>query len=1401
MNKPAILLAFANEREEGQRYLRNLPLEMTLLRSALEKAEDRGLCELVILPNTTLDNLIDTFQREKYRNRIAIFHYGGHAGSYELLLEQADGKTQLAHGQGLVPFLAGQKSLQLVFLNGCHSARQAEDLINNGVPAVVGTVGAVDDRIASELASAFYKAMGEGMPLEQAWQEAAYRMKAGEGAGELSGYYQKQITSESNRDMIFDLSKQAEQFPWEIHYRPGAEAIRDWNLPDAANDPYFGLPGIPARYGFPEEPYRFLERYAKKDARIFFGRGSYIRDLYHRIHSPMAAPAILLYGQSGVGKSSLLEAGLFPRLEEGYDIRMFRRQPETGLLGHLAQALEIKEEKPGAAQLLKQWKHLEAQSEKTGLIIMLDQVEEVFTRPAEGQPEELNDFLQTASAIFARPDERPIGKLVLSYRKEYDPEIEKACRIAALPKEKVFLERLDRKGILEIAGGLSSNPQLQNKYRLEIEKELPALIADDLLEDRNSPIAPVLQIILTKLWQQQEGQDKRSFRTDDYQKLKKEGILLDDFFQQQMAQIRAWEEQIQQKVKSSGLALDVLHYHTTPLGTAESRDLETLRTHYQHQSDVLQQLLQQLQSLYLLAGLGPERTALAHDTLAPIVQREIRDSDKPGQRALRILSSKIADYDISPERTYIDEEDLALVEEGAGGMRMWTGKEKELVKKSRERRAKLVAERKRNRQLKVLGVLLITAFAIVASLFWWQSSRQSKVNELVGEARRMERTDATKAFDIIQTALKILPDDRNALQARHDIYSYNEFYSWEALAKPGESLAPNAPINAVDLSPDGQWIVAAVGNQAILWSETGQKILSFDHQGPVNDVHFSPDGRAVLTASDDETVKTWDLEGKAETLFQGHNSRLKRAVFSADGQRVLTGGQNGTVFLWGRNGDKLHSWKPHTDSITTLAFTSDGNHFITGGSDSLLSHWQWNGEKLERLHSFSYPERPLSVDFDPINSHLLVGFRDGAILLWSLDGQLIKEIKAHPKRVNCVAFAEDGNYFFTASNDYQIKLWSTRGDLLKSYKGYGDFVNSLAIDQQGNSFVSGGQDGMVKLWKQESKVSHSLKLENFSVSSLCYAPQGKSIAIGAGRSDVYQGNWKIRTGHDTTFPILDWNPKDNHLDTLGLFETDVTAIAVSPDGQYYMAGGWDGRVSLWPSGGKELRLPEEKDSTVWAVEFMPDGSGMIAAKDGMEWENTMGLIFFWDLKGQPLDTFTFPTYWVNDVALSPQKGEKLLLMACTDGPNGAVYLYNLITEEVKTLELKGRIARSVAFSRDGQYFAFGESGRNAQIYVYDTQTLESLKFEPEARFPTDNRTGGRAVTDIAFSPDGRYVLAGAEGGLVKMFDIELKGQEILSIEDAEGHDVTSLDFSPEGTFMVIGSRNGKARIYPNLSTK
>ena len=352
-------------------------------------------------------------------------------------------------------------------------------------------------------------------------------------------------------------------FPWE--FRPGTELVERWSLPDAAGNPEFGLPHLPER-DLPERPFRHLSWFTAEHAEVFFGRGYQVRELYEQVTDPTGPPILLLYGASGVGKSSLLDAGLVPRLEAGGNaVRYCRRDQQKGLSGSLRDALQLAGEQTA---LDEGWRAEEARLGKP-LVVFLDQVEEVFTRPDPAQPQELDEFLAALGAALGNRDARPRGKLVLGFRKEWLAELDRRLAEAKLPRTKVFLKQLDRRGIIEAIRGPARPGRLQRQYRLAIEDGLPEVIADNLLADAGSALAPTLQVLLTKMWERarQANPDQPRFDRALYESLKAEGYLLKDVLDEGLKAIGRWNPAVEQ----SGLALDVLVYHTTDLGTAAQR--------------------------------------------------------------------------------------------------------------------------------------------------------------------------------------------------------------------------------------------------------------------------------------------------------------------------------------------------------------------------------------------------------------------------------------------------------------------------------------------------------------------------------------------------------------------------------------------------------------------------------------------------------------------------------------------------------------------------------------------------------------------------------------------------------------------------------------------------------------
>lgn len=165
---PIFLFAFANDQSNSLQ----LGEEQNTCWNALAGLQQKKIIECQLLGFATLKQLYLEFNRS--RDQIHIFHYGGHSDKGILKLHGSN-----AHAENLSTKIGQQKSLKLVFLNGCKNHEQVEALLQKGVPAVIATTALVEDHRAIELAQQFYQALAAGNTIGEAFQSAkAYMFDA-----------------------------------------------------------------------------------------------------------------------------------------------------------------------------------------------------------------------------------------------------------------------------------------------------------------------------------------------------------------------------------------------------------------------------------------------------------------------------------------------------------------------------------------------------------------------------------------------------------------------------------------------------------------------------------------------------------------------------------------------------------------------------------------------------------------------------------------------------------------------------------------------------------------------------------------------------------------------------------------------------------------------------------------------------------------------------------------------------------------------------------------------------------------------------------------------------------------------------------------------------------------------
>src|SRR5919199_3016672 len=309
------------------------------------------------------------------------------------------------------------------------------------------------------------------------------------------------------------------------------------------------------------------------------------------------------------------------------------------------------------------------------------------------------------------------------------------------------------------------------------------------------------------------------------------------------------------------------------------------------------------------------------------------------------------------------------------------------------------------------------------------------------------------------------------------------------------------------------------------------------HNGAVNSVSFSPDGKMIASASDDNTVKLWSIDGKLLRTLKGHTNSLRDSFtarvnsvsFSPDGKRIASASNDKTVKLWSVDGTLLRTFTGHTNWVNSVRFSPDGQTIASASADNTIKLWSVNITPLKTLNSHEQIVTSVSISQD--GQAIASASADKTVKLWSIDGRLLHTLTGHNGVVNSVSFSPDGKMIASASADNTIKLWSVDGQLLQTFRGHTDWVNSVSFSPDGQIIASASNDMRVKLWSKDGTLMNTLKghtsgvtdvsfsldgsllrtLEGnrSSVNSMSFSPDGKTLASASNEKVVILWNFDL----------------------------------------------------------------------------------------------------------------------------------------------------------------------------------------------------------------------------------------------------------------------------------------------------
>ena len=1378
---PVILLAFANDHENAGRFLRNLDKEKENVIEQLKPAEKAGLCEVVLLENASINNIVDAFQSPEFRGRISVFHFAGHAGGYFLALESASGEVDLAHANGFAEFLGNQKGLSLVFLNGCSTEKQTDALLQAKVDAVISTSQSIDDNAAMNFSSSFYQSLASGDDIQICFKEAAAIVKIHKG--------------DNMRDLYWEeIETPPDRFPWNLFIRKGAEIVNEWNLPEASANPLFGLPELPL-LPLPEQPYRYLQWYQEKDAEIFFGRAFQIRALYDKLKDKhregeegsdpqFQSPSVIhFYGKSGVGKSSLLAAGLLPRLKQEHEVLYVRRDQKLGLWNSLANALEVPN---GTVEKVKQaWLKVENQKP---LIFILDQVEEAFTRPNPELLNELETFIELLAGLFE--DHQLKGKIILSYRKEYLAEIENAFKTAKIDSEKVFLENLKKPDIMEAILGLTKTDRLRQHYKLEVEKGLPEIIADDLLEDPDGSVAPILQILLSNFWEKVKTHTPPRFTKELYFSLKKEGLWMDDFLKKRLNEVAKNYPEADQ----SGLTVGLLVEHTTPKGTATQAKLEDLLYEYPHSQEKVRKLVQELLNQYLLLDMDGkgEKTRLAHDTLAIPARRSYASLNAPGPQSMRILNSRLALNKDAEWEQALSPPDLEWIEKGRYGM------------------PRLSEEALR---------LVLASYASSGI------SRNATIKLRMAEA----------AHRIAEGSLS-----RQAL--------VNAFHSGPLFSNANE-LSGETVLKKVFVSLNGtQILTVRQGGNVLLTDQYGKQLCELEEKQILHLAMVSSSGKSILTASPAGELRLWDLDGKKiwETTEQDNKpleriqgkfrslgigqSLIKAIAFvketekirwiSADsGIREYDPQKTGSIDLVFKSGQVTDGGLSADGSKAALLIEGEEIQWmeLDNPEDSLLIRTGLEGERLYlspdgftavltnegtvsvfhfnpgspptpfKIFFESYIER---IAFHPDTSMIAIALEEKVTMVVDRKAEFLFSLEGYKDNVDSLAFCTGRDSILMTEGD-RLKEWKLSPGPWKEVFKTKESVQDFALSPKEDIFLI-VQKSLLKREKNQPETKLLFEHpQNFH--SIAVSPDGKLLVAGDLDGGLifwnHQSNPKphIIEG-DTSAGLLDIDEKSRAgllsglqkpgqrikelVDKLTTQKDRIISIAISPDGKKVATASADASVFLWNSSGKLLKkFPgfKEGDKLEDALKAEEEGVFSDAVQTAAPSIINEKLIQA-GLRGTDAAEYKMHTDQVNDVDFSPDG--KLLLSASSD--------HRIALREVGGDLLYIKIAgkdpvTAVAFHPKENTIAWADEGGYLALWTLEGEEIWKI------------RAHSGSIESLAISPDGKRILTASTDKTALLWD--MKGNRKLILKNADSGFLKACFAKDSGKLFSLSFRN------------
>jgi WD40 repeat protein/formylglycine-generating enzyme required for sulfatase activity len=583
-------------------------------------------------------------------------------------------------------------------------------------------------------------------------------------------------------------------------------------------------------------------------------------------------------------------------------------------------------------------------------------------------------------------------------------------------------------------------------------------------------------------------------------------------------------------------------------------------------------------------------------------------------------------------------------------------------------------------------------------------------------------------------------------------------------------------VRCCSFSPDGLLLaILGTGLPEIFNVQSGQVAAQLAAPGDYG--AFSEDGHAfVIVGVDSEktgteerqafgVVQLWETTSwTLQTRFRAplpEEERFRTGSFNPFSRLALVASDDHFTIWNIATGNNLGTFAAQVGIIRDCAFDRHGRHLVIGG-DLALTVWDTATWTLRyRVPADGNWNSVFDCSISPDGQWIVTSHIDSSIklrhtatgdIVWTLTTPHQPSGLQHG--VLDTTFSPDGTLIASVGADHLVKLWDrATGELRGMYAGHEMNIQSCAFSPDGAYLVSGGDDSKTILWDLSVHTTDNARASwhNQTIHGCAFSPDGAYFVTAS-------------SDHTAKIWYVDLVDEALRIETLPKHQKTVRACAIHPDGEMIVTGADDASLSIWKQNGAfgtfVTRLRHSFDQSgynmaggypITECAISPDGAWAIAALHNK--------VEQWDLvRLRWMRDFSGPAGTIHTCAISPDgawvvTGDDDGKLSIWESQTG-VLLHSLPSEG-------GKIARC-AISPDGTSIAAATSDwghlskytlhyettadRSIIVWTLDTRTDT---WQPRHRLVW--RT--RYITACAFSPDGQYLLAADDSGIIKVWEL------------------------------------------------